>query len=98
MSKTWEDGSTRRWRLIRAEVLARDGYQCRAHNDGHCDRVRSRHTHRCTGYPANHAHHTRGRAITGDDPRFIVASCQACNLFIGSPERHEPPPKRVSRW
>jgi hypothetical protein len=33
-----------------------------------------------------HAHHTRGRAVTGDDPRHIVGACEACNLKIGEPD------------
>ncbi len=32
-----------------------------------------------------HAHHTRGRAITGDDPAHIVGACEVCNLAIGDP-------------
>jgi hypothetical protein len=76
-------------------VLARDGYRCRAHADGWCDLAPGRHA--CTGR-ATHAHHTKGRAITGDDPRHVVASCEACNLHIGDPARHSPRPKRISSW
>ena len=103
MSRTWAKGSTRAWRRLRAYVLARDGYRCRAHADGWCAKVPGQHT--CTGIAAlagpdaGHAHHTRGKAVTGDDPRYIVAACQACNLHIGDPTQHsDPPNKAVTRW
>lgn len=103
MSKTWAGGSTRRWRRVRALVLARDGYRCRAHEDGWCDRVPGMHA--CTGRAeqggpdAGHAHHTHGRAVTGDDMRYLVASCAACNLHIGDPTvRDDPPNRAVTRW
>lgn len=48
---------------------------------------------------AGHAHHTRGKAVTGDDPRYIVAACPACNLAIGSPtETIDPPNRAVTKW
>lgn len=94
----WDGGSTRAWRVVRAAVLRRDGYRCRAHADGHCDRVPpSRGTHACTKR-ATHAHHTQGRAVTGDDPRFIVAACAPCNLFIGEPTRKDPPCRPITQW
>ena len=102
----WEQGSTTAWRRVRALVLARDGYRCRAHADGWCAMVKG--DHRCTslapltGGPgvAGHAHHTRGRDVTGDDPRFIVAACPACNLHIGNPVARavDPPLTTVTRW
>lgn len=51
----------------------------------------------CTGV-ADTVHHTQGRAVTGDDPRYLVASCRACNLHVGEPAKHTPRPRRVSRW
>ena len=96
-------GSTRRWRRLREFVLSRDGYRCRAHREGYCDQVRGR-THACEGdgpETVTHAHHTKGHAITGDDPAYIVASCGTCNLFIGEPIKHEvhdPQPMRISKW
>lgn len=87
---TWDKGSTRRWRRIRARVLAenraRHGGRCRLGIAGVCQGE------------ATHVHHTLGRAVTGDDPRHLVAACAACNLHIGDPARHNPQPKRVSRW
>lgn len=103
MSASWASGSTRAYRRVRAVVLARDGYRCRAHADGWCARAPG--THTCTGRAeltgpdAGHAHHTHGRAVTGDDPRYMVASCAACNLHIGDPTKHsDPPNKAVTRW
>ena len=78
MSTAWAKGSTRAWRKTRAAVLARDGHTCKVQLDGICT------TH------AAHVHHTKGRAITGDDPRYLVASCAACNLHIGDPTRFSP--------
>lgn len=87
MSESWSKGSTRAWRRIRAGVLARDGYECQLRIDGVC-----------TGR-AHHAHHVRGRAVTGDDPRWIVAACAACNLNVGDPTRAaDPPNEGVTQW
>lgn len=95
----WDGGSTRSWRVVRAAVLRRDGYRCRAHSEGWCARAGVRGGHRCTEL-ATHAHHTRGRAVTGDDPRFIVAACAPCNLFIGEPTnvRKDPPCSPITQW
>lgn len=81
---SWTQGSTRAWRRVRAYVLHRDGNRCRAHADGYCARASARGVHVCTGR-ATHAHHVLGRSRTGDDPRYLVAACEACNLFIGDP-------------
>lgn len=103
MSEAWAKGSTREWRRTRAYVLARDLYRCRAHTDGWCDHVPGQ--HHCTGLApltgpeAGHAHHTLGRAVTGDDPDHIVAACAPCNLHIGDPTKAPDPPGRsVTRW
>lgn len=97
---SWEGGSTRRWRRVRAAVLARDraaGWGCRAHDEGWCARPRV-HPHTCTGMP-DVGHHTLGRAVTGDDPRHIVASCTPCNLAIGEPSTgHDPPATPITAW
>lgn len=107
MSRTWSRGSTRGWRRLRARILLRDEYRCRAHADGWCDAAPGEHTCAGDGSPATArtadgepmtAHHTRGRSVTGDDPRYLVASCAACNLHIGEPGRHDPQPRPVSRW
>jgi 5-methylcytosine-specific restriction endonuclease McrA len=74
-SDGWPGGSTRAWRKIRAAILARDGRQCQLRIEGIC---RGR---------ADCVHHTAGRAVTGDDPRHLVAACTPCNLHIGDPNR-----------
>lgn len=84
MSTTWSKGSTRAWRRVRAAVLLRDGYTCRLRLPG------------CTGR-AEHAHHTLGRAVTGDDPAHLVAACAHCNLAVGQPSP-DPAPRAVTQW
>ena len=84
MSTTWAKGSTRSWRRIRALVLTRDQGQCRLRLEG------------CTGQ-ATHVHHTHGRKRTGDDMRYLVSACAACNLKVGEPDP-DPEPKRVTEW
>lgn len=101
----WAGGSTRAWRKLRALVLERDGYRCRAHPTW-CDRAGAP-AHRCmTAAPlrggpgvAGHAHHTLGRRVTGDDPAHIVAACPACNLAIGEPDdTRDPAPRALTSW
>lgn len=82
MSKGWKGGSTRRWRTIRAAVLE----QNLATNGGRC-------TLQIPGICAGRAdtvHHRHGRAITGDDPEHLDATCTPCNLHIGDPRAHNP--------
>lgn len=85
MSGAWTSGSTRAWRRTRAAVLVRDGHRCQLRPPG------------CT-LVATHVHHTRGRAVTGDDPAYLVAACEHCNLAIGDPARHDPEPRPMTRW
>jgi 5-methylcytosine-specific restriction endonuclease McrA len=85
MSRSWQKGSTRAWRRIRARVLARDQYQCQLRLQG------------CTG-AATQAHHVLGRAVTGDDMAHLVAACAQCNRKVGDPTKASPQPRRVSRW
>jgi hypothetical protein len=85
MSKAWQGGSTRAWRRTRAAVLARDGGVCRVRVPGVC-----------TGL-AECVHHIHGRAMTGDDPAYLTASCTACNLHIGEPGR-DPAPIPRTLW
>ena len=98
MSQSWAGGSTRRWRKVRAYVLARDrGKGCRTHRDGWCNKPGVA-QHTCTNTP-DVAHHTLGRAVTGDDPRYIVAACQPCNLAIGDPTKTgDPQGRSATRW
>lgn len=86
MSKNWSGGSTKAWRKIRAGVLARDNYYCQVGLPGICEGK------------ATHVHHTLGRGVTGDDPRYLVASCAACNQAIGDPQKAKHKPKRMTKW
>lgn len=81
----WERGSTRAWRRIRALVLARDGYRCRVNLPG------------CTTR-ATAAHHTVGRGVSGDNPDYLLASCDHCNGAAGDPTEHDPPSKPFTKW
>ncbi len=74
MSTAWAKGSTRAWRRLRARILHRDAYTCQLKLPGVC-----------TGQ-ATQVHHTVGRAISGDDPAYLVAACAPCNLKTGQPD------------
>ncbi|MGH2671104.1 MAG: HNH endonuclease, partial [bacterium] len=82
MSTSWAKGSTRAWRKLRARILD----QNQRDNQGKCTLQLE---DVCTGQ-ADTVHHTLGRAITGDDPRYLVAACMACNRNIGEPKRTSP--------
>lgn len=86
MSNSWRGGSTRAWRRVRLGVLIRDGYQCQIALPGVC-----------TG-TATQVHHTVGRSVSGDDPRYLVASCRDCNLKRGDPTKHSFKPRKMTRW
>jgi len=88
MSRSWQNGSTAGWRKLRARILQRDAYLCQLKLPDVCTTVA-----RCV-------HHTKGRSITGDDPRHLVAACIACNLAVGDPTRrqHDPDPRPISKW
>lgn len=108
MSTTWQGGSTRRWRGIRAGVLAANaqpigkggwvyGWGNPVWHKGNHGRCRLGIVGVCKG-KATHVHHTLGRALTGDDPRYLLASCEPCNLHVGNPQTRKPKPRRVTRW
>lgn len=86
MSHAWKGGSSTGWRAIRAAVLSRDQYVCQVQVAGVC-----------TG-AAQCVHHIHGRAITGDDMRYLQASCTACNLHIGEPNKPDPEIRSVTKW
>lgn len=100
MSRSWAKGSTRRWRELRAQVLRANantnrgrcalnvGVECAKHGKP-CRGI-------CTG-AATEVHHSRGKAH-GDDVRYLVATCQPCNLHVGQPGAATPKPRPVSRW
>lgn len=87
MPRGWagQGGSTRAWLRTKRQVLERDGYRCQLKLDG-CLRK------------ASTAHHTVGKAITGDDPRYLVAACQPCNLKVGDPSKADPEPRPWGGW
>jgi hypothetical protein len=89
MSRSWSGGSTRQWRVLRANILAAN----RMNNRGRCCVMVPG---VCTGV-AEEVHHTKGKAY-GDRAEDLVASCRACNLYIGQPGKVSPKPKKVSKW
>jgi 5-methylcytosine-specific restriction endonuclease McrA len=89
MSTSWSGGSTRQWRRIRAAVLEENQRE----NGGRCVLAIK---DVCTG-KADCVHHTLGRAVTGDDRRYLVAACRACNLHVGQPTQ-DVRPLKVSKW
>lgn len=102
MSREWSGGSTRQWRRKRAQVLAGGPHPCALALDG--TRACPRHPgsplgacRGCTG-PATTAHHTRGRAATGDDPGHLVPACSWCNGHVGDPATWPTSHRPVTRW
>lgn len=83
MSQGWKNGSTRAWRKLRAQVLAQNLID----NKGHCTLA----TPVCTT-TATQVHHTLGKQVTGDDPRYLTATCMPCNLYVGEPAMNPDPP------
>lgn len=109
MSRNWAAGSTVAWRSTRQGVIARDGARCRMADvrDGrYLPRTLGRYRHLitvspdCTGGTAEYlqVHHLLGRAVTGDDPAYLVACCRACNLATGDPTRADPPCSPQTDW
>jgi hypothetical protein len=90
VSKAWAAGSTYKWRRLRFRVLQANAQE----NQGRCT-VQIEGV--CTGQ-ADQVHHTLGRAVSGDDPRYLIAVCGACNRHIGEPKNNSPKHKRVSEW
>lgn len=86
MSKSWKKGGSRGWRRLKAQVIARDGGACQLKIPDVCQRK------------ATTAHHTAGKTVTGDNPAYLVAACQPCNLKVGDPRKHDPDPKPWAGW
>lgn len=85
----WQNGSSRAYRVARAESLAaheRKGGGCelKIHDD-------------CTNR-AEEWHHTRDRRIYGDDPQYMQWACRPCNLKAGDPTRGDPAPTPRTEW
>lgn len=101
------NGSSTRWRKTRALVISRDGYRCRMlevktgrylpHLRPWADTLKI--SKDCTGGDRTklEAHHVKGQA-EGDDPRYLITSCKACNLATGNPRKRDATPKPVTRW
>lgn len=100
MSRSWAKGSTYRWRRIRKDVLlanqAENKGRCQLNVGVHCARHDRRCPGVCTGL-ATQGHHVKGKAH-GDDPRYVIAVCRACNLHVGNPRNISPEPRPISKW
>jgi 5-methylcytosine-specific restriction endonuclease McrA len=70
------NGSTRQWRVLRAQILYRDRYECQLRLPG------------CTG-TANTVDHRVPVLLGGDDSEEnLIAACSHCNLAKGAnPDR-----------
>ena len=84
-SRRWAGGSTRKWRETRAYVLERDQGRCQLRLDG------------CTTL-ATCAHHTRPRELVGDNPAYVVGSCESCNNRVADPAAADPQPRPAKWW
>lgn len=100
MSRSWAGGSTTRWRITRAAILRANQHEhagaCQLDVGTRCPR----HDRPCPGVctrTADQVHHARGKAY-GDDPRYLVPACAACNGHVGNPLTISPDPRPVSRW
>lgn len=87
--RNWKQGSSRAWRATRATVLAENQQA----NGGRCTlRLRG-----CTG-EATVVHHVLGRGVTGDDRRYLTATCASCNGKAGEPGRGHVEHTSVTKW
>jgi hypothetical protein len=109
VSLGWKGGSTTRWRKLREQVLlanvAATGGRCQlaypgdwpvvVRDPGGGSHVEVR---RCLG-TADTVHHTLGKGVTGDDPRYLQAVCGPCNRKAGEPlSGPDPAVTPVTTW
>lgn len=106
MSESWRGASSTErshWRrVVRPNVLARDGGMCKLAYPGEwtvvvrgADGSRSFEQRRCLGV-ADQVHHTLGKRVTGDDMRYLVAACGPCNRKAGDPSKGKQKMREVS--
>lgn len=88
-SRAWRGANNWAWSKVRAVVLNENLMT----NEGRC-------TLRLEGCTtrAEEVHHILGRAMTGDDPRYLTATCRSCNIKVGNPSSISPPHRSVSSW
>jgi 5-methylcytosine-specific restriction endonuclease McrA len=87
MSRSWQGGSTTRWRTLRAAILQRDHHRCTINAPG------------CTIVATCVDHIVQREHGGGDEPSNLRAACMPCNLGRKrTPPTEEPPPKKVSSW
>lgn len=86
MSRSWANGSTPAWRRLRLVILTRDRWVCQLCNQPIDPRLKPPH-------PMSSVHHTVGRTVSGDDPRYLVAAHRDRNLKAGEPGKRDPHPQ-----
>lgn len=95
MSRAWRGGSTSAWRKVRALVLTHNlRPKSQGGNDGLCNLAIAG---VCTG-KATQVHHVLGKAVSGDDPDYLMAVCAECNRALGDPNKRDPPPQPRTKW
>ncbi len=91
--------TTAGWGACQVQV-AREGYFLPGRRDAE-GRRRGRSGGRmrrgCTGV-ADTVHHVVGRAVTGDDPKYLVAACHVCNGRVGEPGKRNEQCRPRSKW
>jgi len=100
MSRSWAAGSTYAWRVLRRAILRANAHEragrCQLDVGQHCQRHNRPCPGVCTGM-ATEVHHARGKAF-GDDPRYLVATCRACNAHVGDPTHADVDPRPRTHW
>lgn len=83
MSKAWEGGSTRAWRVTRARILERDDNTCQIRIPGVCTQV------------GDQVHHLIGKGVSDADAD-LQAACLPCNVRVGKPDTD--PTHKITTW
>lgn len=92
-SRSWPNGSSRAYRKARERLLAGpEGQTCKLCGKPIDRRLRGPHP------MSGSVHHIGDRALTGDDPRHMVAAHLLCNQQAGDPRTTDPAPTGRTRW
>jgi hypothetical protein len=91
MPDNWDAGSTRRWRKIRATVIATYGWTCHL-----CKQPIDPKLKHPDPYSL-HVHHLDGKKY-GDNPDRCRPAHAICNLKAGQPGQRDPEPQPRTRW
>lgn len=92
MSKAWSKGTTYQWARTRLFVLNRDQWVCQL-----CKLPIDPALRKPDPMSAE-VHHLVGRAQSGDDPRYLIATHRQCNNQAGDPTRTSPAMVTRTQW